>query len=72
MFVEHIFEVRHLENSGDKVSVNSQEHNYSRGKRKLTALPRVHAIASMKSMNFRIEDYIPDIYKKAKYQEAYN
>ncbi|XP_050890963.1 uncharacterized protein LOC127096438 [Lathyrus oleraceus] len=72
MSTEHIFEIRHLENVGDKFSVNLQDHSYTCRKWQLTALPCVHAISSMKSGNFKVESYIPDMYKKGKYQEVYN
>lgn len=39
---------------------------------KLRTLSRVHAISLMKSRNLKIYDYIPEIYKKSKYQVVYN
>ncbi|CAL5214447.1 unnamed protein product [Lathyrus oleraceus] len=72
MSAKHIFEVKHLENDGDKFNVNFQDQSCTCRKWQLTALPCVHAISSMKRRNFKVESYIPDMYKKVKYHEVYN
>ncbi|CAL5192309.1 unnamed protein product [Lathyrus oleraceus] len=64
MSAKHIFEVMHLENAGDKFSVNLQDQSCTCRKWQLTTLPCVLAISSMKSINFKVESYIPDMYKK--------
>lgn len=66
---EHIFEVRHLENTTDRFAVNLKEHICSCRRWKLTSLPCVHALSAMKSRNHKVDDYIPDYYRKSKYME---
>ncbi|CAK8543818.1 unnamed protein product [Lathyrus sativus] len=68
---EHIFEVRHLENQADKFSVNLKEHIFSCRRWELKGLPCVHALVAMKSRNHKIDDYIPDYYRKSRYMEVY-
>ncbi|CAL5192352.1 unnamed protein product [Lathyrus oleraceus] len=57
---EHIFEVRHLENPADKFIVNLKEHLCSCRRWELTGLPCVHALSSMNSRNYNVDDYIPE------------
>lgn len=64
MSAEHIFEIRHLENAGDKFSVNLQGQSCTSRKWQLTSLQCVHANSSMKNRNFKVESDIPDMYKK--------
>lgn len=71
MSVEHIFEVRHIENSKDKLSVNLKDQVCSCRKCQLTTLQNVHAISSTKRRNLRIEEYTYYIYKIKKYHEVY-
>ncbi|CAK8567158.1 unnamed protein product [Lathyrus sativus] len=71
MFDEHIFEVGHLENPADKFSVNLKEHLCSCIRWELTGLPCLHALSAMKSMNHKVDDYIPHYYRKSRYIEVY-
>lgn len=71
MFDEHIFEVRHLENPIDKFIVNLKEHICSCRRWKLTGLPCVHSLSAMKSINYNVDDYIPEYYRKSRYMEVY-
>ncbi|XP_058722173.1 uncharacterized protein LOC131593626 [Vicia villosa] len=71
MSAEFIYEVRHIENPGDIFTVNLKEYNCICRKWQLTGLPCVHAIAALKSRGLHVEDFIPDIYKKARYISIY-
>ena len=53
---EHIFEVRHLENSAEKFTVNLKEKYCSCRRWELTDLPYVHSLAAIKSRNHKIDD----------------
>ncbi|XP_058749010.1 uncharacterized protein LOC131621966 [Vicia villosa] len=68
---EHIFEVRHLENPAETFSVNLKDLRCSCRRWELTGLPCVHAMASMKSRNFKVDDYIPDYYRVSTYKTVY-
>ncbi|XP_058753673.1 uncharacterized protein LOC131626849 [Vicia villosa] len=68
---EHIFEVRHLENPAEIFSVNLKDLRCSCRRWELTGLPCVHAMASMKSRNFKVDDYIPDYYRVSAYKAVY-
>ncbi|XP_058739607.1 uncharacterized protein LOC131611723 [Vicia villosa] len=71
MFDEHIFEVRHLENSVEKFTVNLKDRVCSCRRWELTGLPCVHSLSAMKSRNHEVDDYIPDYYRKSIYVEFY-
>ncbi|XP_058779988.1 uncharacterized protein LOC131653730 [Vicia villosa] len=68
---EHIFEVRHLENSAEKFTVNLKDRVCSCRRWELTGLPCVHSLSAMKSRNHKVDDYIPDYYRKSRYVEVY-
>lgn len=67
MSAKHIFELEHIENPSEKFSLNLSDHVCSCRKWELTSLPRVHALSAMKSRNFKVDDYISEYYKKARY-----
>ncbi|XP_058776132.1 uncharacterized protein LOC131650439 [Vicia villosa] len=71
MSYEFIFEVRHIEHQGDIFGVNLKDHDCSCRKWQLTGLPCVHALSAMKSRSLTFDDYIPEIYKKARYISVY-
>ena len=68
---EHMFEVRHLENSAEKFTVNLKEKICSCKRWELTGLPCVHSLAAIKNRNHRIDEYIPDYYRKSRYLQVY-
>src|ERR1051325_2709310 len=68
---EHMFEVRHLENSAEKFTVNLKEKTCSCRRWELTGLPCVHSLAAMKNRNHSIDEYIPDYYRKSRYLQVY-
>ncbi|XP_058765013.1 uncharacterized protein LOC131638472 [Vicia villosa] len=72
MSAEHIFEVHHVENPADKFVVNLKECVCSCRRWELTGLPCVHALASIKSRNFKVEEYIPAYYRKSMYMKVYS
>jgi hypothetical protein len=57
--------------TGDKFVVNLQTRECSCRKWMLTALPCVHAITSMQKKGVKVEDYVPDCFKKETYQNCY-
>lgn len=71
MSVEHIFEVRHLENLADKFAVNLKEHLCSCRRWELTCLPCVYALSTMKSRNHKVDEYIHEYYRKSRYMKVY-
>ncbi|XP_058726261.1 uncharacterized protein LOC131597588 [Vicia villosa] len=71
MSSEFIFEVRHIEHQGDIFGVNLKDHDCSCRKWQLTGIPCVHALSAMKSRSLAFDDYIPEIYKKARYISVY-
>ncbi|CAL5200796.1 unnamed protein product [Lathyrus oleraceus] len=71
MSSEHVFEVRQLENPVDKFAVNLKKHLYSCRRWKLTSLPCVHALSTMKSRNHKVDDYILEYYRKSRYMAVY-
>ncbi|CAK8568201.1 unnamed protein product [Lathyrus sativus] len=71
MSFEFIFEVRHIENQADMFFFNLKGSECSCKKWQLIALPRVHAISALKSRSLCIDDYIPESYKKSRYQVVY-
>ncbi|XP_058783466.1 uncharacterized protein LOC131658154 [Vicia villosa] len=68
---EHYFEVKNVENQADMLAVNLKDHICSCRKWELTGLPCVHALACMKSRNFKYEDYIPECFRKSRYIAVY-
>ncbi|XP_058768549.1 uncharacterized protein LOC131642290 [Vicia villosa] len=72
MSAEHIFEVHHVENHADKFVVNLKECVCTCRRWELTGLPCVHALASIKSRNFKVEEYIPAYYRKSMYMKVYS
>ncbi|CAL5208570.1 unnamed protein product [Lathyrus oleraceus] len=71
MFDEHMFEVRHVENSVETFIVNLKDYTCSCRRWELTGLSYVHALPAMKSRNFNIDDYILEYYRKSRYKAIY-
>lgn len=71
MSYENIFELRHLENPANKFGVNLKEHLCSCRRWELADLPCVHALLAIKSRNHKVDDYIPEYYRKPRYMEVY-
>ncbi|CAL5213457.1 unnamed protein product [Lathyrus oleraceus] len=68
---EHIFKVRHFENLADNFTVNLKEHLCSYRRWEITDLPCVHSFSDMRSSNHKVDDYIPEYYKKSRYMADY-
>ncbi|CAL5189906.1 unnamed protein product [Lathyrus oleraceus] len=71
MYDEHMFEVRHVKNSAETFTVNLKDDICSYKRWDLTGLPCVHALSSMKIMNFKIDNYIHEYYRKSRYMAVY-
>src|ERR1044072_7946078 len=71
MSYEHFFEVKHVENPAEMLTVNLKDHICSCRKWELTGIPCVHALACIKSRNFKFEVYIPECYRKSRYMAVY-
>lgn len=68
---EHIFEVKHVVNLAKMFFVNLKDHVCSCRRWELMGMPCVHELSSMKSRNFKIDDYILECYKKSRYMSVY-
>jgi hypothetical protein len=66
-----IFEVRHINMTGDKFVVNLQLKECSCRKWMLTGLPCTHAIACMQKNNLKVDDYVPAYFRKETYEACY-
>jgi hypothetical protein len=68
---EDEFEVRHISQTVLTFSVNLTTRDCSCRKWLLTGLPCVHAIASMRYMELDFYQFVPDLYRKERYEECY-
>src|SRR3954470_9607203 len=68
---EFIFEVRNLENNAEKFTVNLKDRTCSCRRWELTGLPCVHSLSAIKSRNQKIDDYVPEYYRKSRYMQVY-
>lgn len=71
MFDEHMFEVRYVENPTKTFIVNLKDYICSSRRWDLIGLSCVQALSDMKSKNFKIDDYIPEYYRKSRYTTVY-
>ena len=65
------FEVRHISLSAETLSVNLTTRECSCRKWFLTGLPCVHDIASMRFMELDFYQFVPEEYRKERYEECY-
>lgn len=71
MSVEHIFDVRHIKNLGDKFSINLKEFTCFCRKWKITTSSCVHAVVSIKSKNLKFDEYILKDIQKVQVSRSY-
>lgn len=69
---EYDFEVWHISSTGYKYHVNLLRNECDCRKWLLTGLPCCHAISCMRKRSLNIYDFIPDCYRKAKYEACYS
>jgi hypothetical protein len=69
---EYDFEVWHISSTGYKYHVNLLRNECDCRKWLLTGLPCCHAISCMRKRSLNIYDFVPDCYRKAKYEACYS
>ncbi|XP_058727156.1 uncharacterized protein LOC131598590 [Vicia villosa] len=65
------YEVRHITIIEEKYSVNLSKHECSCRIWMLTGLPCCHAYACLKDQRLKVDDFVPDYYKKECYEACY-
>jgi len=69
---EYDYEVRHRLTNGDSYSINLLRKECSCRKWLLTGLPCCHAISCMKAQDIDVNQYVPDCFRKERYEACYS
>ncbi|XP_014500626.1 uncharacterized protein LOC106761577 [Vigna radiata var. radiata] len=69
---DKLFEVCHASQVGEKLVVDLEKHECTCRKWAISSIPCCHALAAMKFLNLDAEDFIPDWFRKATYEETYS
>jgi len=69
---EYDYEVRHRSMNGDSYIINLLRKECSCKKWLLTCLPCCHAISCMKAQDIDVNQYVPDCFRKERYEAYYS